>query len=206
MVLKTPVENAPRTRIEKHLSWSSDIPPAARFPLHRSRPAEYQPNQQPDTVCAESGAGEARRRVGRTRAANERSPRSRALAMQSSAPAPGAQSTVRWATEDSISQCPFLQMTCTAENPHADGSAAPGARPSRQTRHSDPPATPRTHDNWMAARQTSRRQQTAPPQPRCSKDVTTHQHRPRARPGRPCPAPACSGQPQSGRRGFSPAF
>ncbi len=26
-VLKTPVENAPRTSIEKHLSWSPDIPP-----------------------------------------------------------------------------------------------------------------------------------------------------------------------------------
>ena len=26
LVLKTPVENAPRTSIEKHLSWSSDIP------------------------------------------------------------------------------------------------------------------------------------------------------------------------------------
>jgi hypothetical protein len=31
LVLKTPVENAPRTSIEKHLSWSSDIPPAACF-------------------------------------------------------------------------------------------------------------------------------------------------------------------------------
>ena len=32
LVLKTPVENALRTSVEKHLSWSSDIPPAARFP------------------------------------------------------------------------------------------------------------------------------------------------------------------------------
>jgi hypothetical protein len=47
LVLKTPVENAPRTSIEKHLSWSSDIPPASLFPLHQSYPAEYQPNQQP---------------------------------------------------------------------------------------------------------------------------------------------------------------
>jgi hypothetical protein len=31
--------------------------------------------------------------------------------------------------EDNISQCTFLQMTYTAENPHADGSGAPGARP-----------------------------------------------------------------------------
>ena len=109
--------------------------------------------------------------------------------MQSSAPA-GAQST--WdsalgAIEDNISQCPFLQMTYTAENPHADGSAAPGARPRyRPPRHRDLHATSRTHDNWMAARQTSCRQQTAPPQPRCSKDVNAHPHRPGARPGRPC--------------------
>ena len=67
------------------------------------------------------------------------------------------------APEDSISQCPFLQMIDTAGNPHADGSAAPGARPRhRPSRHRDPPATSRSHDNWMAARQTSCRQQTAP--------------------------------------------
>ena len=100
LVLKTPVENAPRTSIEKHLSWSSDIPPAARFPLHRSLPAEYQPNRQPATVCAESGAGEARQRVGRQRVGRRRGRLTsgarqslRALVMQSSAPAPGAQST-----------------------------------------------------------------------------------------------------------------
>ena len=62
------------------------------------------------------------------------------------------------------------------------------------------------HDNWMAARQTSCRQQTAPPQSRCSKDVTSHPHRPGARPGCPCPVPACSGQPPSGRSGFSSPF
>ena len=47
---------------------------------------------------------------------------------QCAAPAPGAPSP--WDStlgniEDSISQCTFLQMTYTAENPHADGSAAP---------------------------------------------------------------------------------
>jgi hypothetical protein len=114
---------------------------------------------------------------------------------------------VCWATEDSISQCPFLQMTYTAENPHADGIAAPGARPRYRTpRHRDLPDTSRTHDNWMAARQTSCRQQTAPPQPRCSKDVTAHPHLPGARPDRPCPVPAWIGQPPSGRSGFSPSF
>jgi hypothetical protein len=37
---------------------------------------------------------------------------------------------------------PFLQMTYTAENPHADGSAVPGARPRfRPPRRRDPHAT-----------------------------------------------------------------
>jgi hypothetical protein len=65
--------------------------------------------------------------------------------MQSSAPAPGTLSP--WdsglgAIEDSISQCTFLQRTYTAENPHADGSASPGARPLFRTpRRRDPHAT-----------------------------------------------------------------
>ena len=163
-------------------------------------------NQSPS--ARKSGAVEARRRVGRRRGRLPSSARQslHALVMQSSAPAPGAPSpwdSALGATKDSISQCTFLQMTYTAENPHADGSAAPGARPRyRPPRHRDLPATSRTHDNWMAARQTSCRQQTAPPQPRCSKDVTAHPHRPGARPGRPCPVPACSGQPPPGRSGF----
>jgi hypothetical protein len=46
------------------------------------------------------------------------------------------------AIEDSISLCTFLQMTYTAENPHADGRASPGARPLfQQTCCSDPHAT-----------------------------------------------------------------
>jgi len=59
LVLKTPVENAPRTSVEKHLSWSSDIPPAARLTLHRSRPAEYQPKPTNPPLSA--------RRAGRER-------------------------------------------------------------------------------------------------------------------------------------------
>jgi hypothetical protein len=94
------------------------------------------------------------------------------------------------AIEDIISQCPFLQMTYTAENQHADGSASPGAHPRyRPPCHRDLHVTSRTHDNRMAGIQTSCPQQTAPPQPRCSKDVTVHQCRPGARPGRPCPVP-----------------
>jgi hypothetical protein len=47
---------------------------------------------------------------------------------------------------------------------------------------------------------------TSPSTARCSKDVTTHQHRPAARPGRPCPVPACSGQPLPGERRFNSAL
>jgi hypothetical protein len=47
---------------------------------------------------------------------------------------------------------------------------------------------------------------TGPSTTRCSKDVTTHQHLPGARPGSPCPVPACSGQPLPGERRFSSAL
>ena len=92
------------------------------------------PTDNPPPSARKSGAGEARRRVGRRRGRPPSSARQnlRALVMQSCAPAPGAPSpwdSALGAIEDSISQCPFLQMTYTAENPHADGSAAPGARP-----------------------------------------------------------------------------
>jgi hypothetical protein len=115
---KTPVENAPRTNVEKHLSLSSDIPPATRFPPHQSRRGRL-PSSTRQIL--------------------------RALFMQSSAPAPGAPSqwdSAMGALEDSISQCTFLQMTYTAENPQADGSATPGARPRfRPPRRRDPHAT-----------------------------------------------------------------
>jgi hypothetical protein len=55
-----------------------------------------------------------------------------ALVMQSSAPAPRTLSPWDCAMgviEDSISQCTFLQMIYTAENPHADGSDASGSHP-----------------------------------------------------------------------------
>jgi hypothetical protein len=82
-------------------------------------------------------------RVGRRRGRPPSSARQslRTLVMEFSATAPGAQSpwdSVMGAIEDSISQCTFLQMTYTTENPHADGSATPGARPRhRPSRHRD---------------------------------------------------------------------
>ena len=57
------------------------------------------------------------------------------------------------------------------EHAHATDRPATVTFPSR-------PAVTRTHDNWKSARQTSCRQQTAPPQQHCSKDVTAHLHWP----------------------------
>jgi hypothetical protein len=106
------------------------------------------PTDNPPQYARKSGAGgEARRRVGRRRGRLPSSARQslRALVMQSSAPAPGAQSpwdSALGAIEDSISQGTFLQMTYTAENPHADGSATTGAPPCfRPPRRRDPHAT-----------------------------------------------------------------
>jgi hypothetical protein len=92
---------------------------------------------------------------------------------------------------------------------HGRRQAAPGARP-----RSRPPSRPAPHDTLPrqqqqdAEREESRRmschQQPAPPPiARCSKDFTTHQHRPGDHPGRPCPVPACSGQPLPGERRLS---
>jgi hypothetical protein len=127
-----------------------------------TRPEEYQPNQQPATVCMERGAGEARQRVRRLRG--------------------------RLTSGDHQSLHVLMIQSSSPD------------------RDCDLPDTSHTHNNWKEARQTSCRQQTAPPQPYCSKVFTTHLHRPGDRPDSPCPVPACSGQPLSGLIGFSPAF
>ena len=95
---------------------------------------DIHPTDNPPPSARKSGAGEARRRVGRRRGRIPSSTRQslRALVIQSSAPAPGTPSP--WDSElgvieVSISQCTFLQMTYTAENQHADGNVMPGARP-----------------------------------------------------------------------------
>ena len=172
----------------EHPSRSALDPP----PITSSRISAK--TDQPATVCAESGRGTTTSRT-TTRASNELSPPKSACSGDTVLRT-STRGTVmgQCGPEDSISQCPFLQMIDTAGNPHADGRAAPGALPRhRPSRHCDPPATSHTHDNWMAARQTSCRQQTAPPQPRCSKDVTAHPHRPGARPGRPARSPPAAG-------------
>ena len=56
LALKNTCQNASSTSVEKHLSWSPDIHPTARWvpsTPHRSRPAGHPPNRQPCAVGAE---------------------------------------------------------------------------------------------------------------------------------------------------------
>ncbi len=112
--------------------------PRTSLPQRAFHPTDHvhqdiHPTDNPPPSAQKSGAGKTRRRVGRRRGLPSSTRQNlRALVMKSSAPSPGAPSPWDSALgdiEDSISQCTFLQMTYTAENPHADGSAAPGARP-----------------------------------------------------------------------------
>ena len=55
LVLKNTCRNASSTSVKKHLSWSPDIHPTARWvpsTPHRSRPAGYPPTRQPGAVGA----------------------------------------------------------------------------------------------------------------------------------------------------------
>ena len=56
LALKNTCQNASSTSVEKHLSWSPDIHPTARWvpsTPHRSRPAGHPTNRQPCAVGAE---------------------------------------------------------------------------------------------------------------------------------------------------------
>jgi hypothetical protein len=109
--------------------------------------AKTHPTDNPPLSARKRGDGKTRCRVGRRRGRLPSSTRQnlRALVMQSSAPASGAPSpwdSALGAIEDSISHCTFVRMTYAGENPHADGSDSPGARPRfRPPRRRDPHAT-----------------------------------------------------------------
>jgi hypothetical protein len=93
--------------------------------------------------------------------------------------------------------------------PHGWRRAAPGPRPGRAPAPSRPAAVAPHVTTRPQPTTTGLRKggcpvsATGPSTTRCSKDVTTHQHLPGARLGRPCPAPTCSGQPLPGERRFS---
>jgi hypothetical protein len=150
--------DSPHTSLSMLMRGTS-LPQQAFHPTDHVQQDIHPTNNQPQSVW-KSWAGEARHRVRQQQGGlpSSASQSLCALVMQSSAPAPGAQSpwdSVMGAIEDSISQCTFLQMTNTVENPHADGIATTGARPRFRPPTRPPRHVPHTHDNRMAGRQMS---------------------------------------------------
>ncbi len=97
------------------------------------------------------------------------------------------------------------QDRCAAS--HGRLRAPPGPRPRlRPPRRSSPSRHVPCLQQQAGGKEDILSSATGPSTARCSKDVTTHQHRPGARPGCPCPVPACSGQPLPGERRFSSAL
>jgi hypothetical protein len=175
-----------------------NTPPTTRSPPHRSRPTGNPPNRQPATVSEEELGG--------------RDPTSRQTLMRV-APYCRQPQTARHTSQprSSNSHPPQQQDTVHRElRPGTGKGASAGAGPSRPR--------PRPPRRRSPTRHVPRQQQQAggnedilsssngPSTARCSKDVTTHQHRPGARPGRPCPVPARSGQPLPCERRFSSAL
>ena len=183
-------------------------PPTMRSPPHQSRPTENPPNLQPATVGEEERGG--------------RDPTSRRTSMRAASdcrPPP----TARHASQPRTAPATPPPPQSTAAPLHGEGgqrrrrTAAPrhtaGCGPRPCSASADPrPATAAPHDtspannNKAGGKEDILSSATGPSTARCSKDVTTHQHRPGARPGRPCPVPACGGQPLPGERRFSSAL
>jgi hypothetical protein len=78
------------------------------------------------------------------------------------------------------------QDLCDA--PHDRLQVSPGSRPSRRPpRRCSPTRHVPRQQQRVRGKENITSSATSPSTERCSKDVTTHQHRPGARPGRPCP-------------------
>ena len=136
---------------------STDIPPTALFPPHLSRPTGFPPNRQPTTVGTEElGRKDTMLSQTTTGAAPELNPAKSAYTgdavLHTSTRGTVPMGQCNGVIEDSISQCTFLQMTYTAENQHADGITASGARPRfRQPLQCDPTPRlphPQQQDSW----------------------------------------------------------
>jgi hypothetical protein len=155
-----------------------NTPPTTRSPPHQSRPAGYPPNRQPATVGEEErgGRGTKSRRTS-TRAAPERRPPLTAR----HAPLP------RTSTSQGRGPEPAQDRRAA---PRGRRRAAPGSSPrSRPPRRHKPPRHAPRQQQQDGGKADVLSSATGPSTARCRKNVTTHQHRPGARPGRPCPVP-----------------
>ena len=224
LVLKNTCRNASSTSVKKHLSWSPDIHPTARWvpsTPHRSRPAGYPPTRQPGAV----GAKERECNVGHyVEADDEEETRPSAavppsvLGAITSTRAPTATIYDRGITTTSPAPslapfaCPVAAPPTTADarGVKTETMSLPPERSPRGAHTARCPgaATPALpsprHNDGLRGKPDPCRKHPAPPPSRCSKDVTAHPHRPGGRPDRPCPAPVRSGRHRSAKAGSGP--
>ena len=233
LALKNTCQNASSTSVEKHLSWSPDIHPTARWvpsTPHRSRPAGRPPNRQPcaagaeereyDEGCDVDADGERRRSTppserGTTTSTRTPTETSRDRGTPPPPPAPPPhprrrrdavttrRKTTRSAPERSTPPPACREITQPA---YRRRRATAEGRPRRPLprRHRTPAPAPAPTTTSCAGSRISCRKRTAPPPSRCSKDVTAHPHRPGDRPDRPCPAPVRSGRHGRAKGGSVP--
>jgi hypothetical protein len=175
---------------------------------HRSRQTGNPPNRQPVTVDEEErgGRGQTLRLTSMKAAPDCRQPLTARHATQ-----PRASTSHPPATRLSPQGAAPLhgeggQLRRRTASPHGRPRAEPGPRPPpRPPRHSSPTQHVPRQQQQAGGKEDILSSETGPSTAICSKDVTTHQHLPGARPGSPCPVPAYSGQPLPCERRFSSA-
>jgi hypothetical protein len=165
-----------------------------RSPPHQSRPTENPPNLQPATVGKEERGGRVQTSRRTSRAASD----CRILIAGRHRP-----HGMRRSPATAPATPPSKRTQSTAAPLHGEGgqsrcrTAAPRHTAGCGPRPCSTPATPRpataapldtspANNNKTGGNEDILSSATGPSTVRCSKDVTTHQHRPRARPGRPC--------------------
>jgi hypothetical protein len=181
-------------------------------PPHQSRPTENPPNLQPATVGEEElGGRDPTSRRTSMREASERpsdglagrhrprSMRRSPAASPATPPSKRTQSTGSCAPARGWGPSP-AQDRCATPHCRLWASPVPRPRPRPPRRRSPTRHVPRQQQQ-AGGNEDILSSATGPSSARCSKDVTTHQHRPGACPGRTRPVLACSWQPLPSERG-----
>ena len=163
-----------------------------RCPPHQSRPTENPPNLQPATVGKEEergGRDPTSRRTSMRAASDCRLPLTvwHASQPRSSTSHPPQQKDAVHSCAPARGRWPApAQDRCAAAHDRLRASPVPRPRFRPPRRRSPTRHVPRQQQQ-AGGNEDILSSATGPSTARCSKDITTHQHRPRDRPGRPCP-------------------
>jgi hypothetical protein len=159
---------------------------------------DIHPTDNPPLSARKSGAGEARRRVGRRRGRPPSSTPPKSACAGDTVLRTSTRGTVPMGQDNGCHRGQHLTLHISTNNLHCENRtqmASPrpehahaSARPATATPTPRPPH-PRQQDGGKTDVLSSAN---GPSTVALSKDVTAHPHRPGARPDRPCPVPACS--------------